>query len=77
MVYLISRTVPEHLQPAVVVLAFAELPLDWTEVLGRTREEITSMLAEFYLTRDDLLQLARAIRGMLRGGQGSMGEVAG
>jgi hypothetical protein len=27
MIYLISRTVPEDLQPAVAVLAFAELPI--------------------------------------------------
>jgi len=51
MVYLISRTVPEELQPAVVALAFAELPLDWGELLlGSTREEITEMLAEFFMT---------------------------
>lgn len=49
---------PEDLQPAVAVLAFAELPLDWTELLGRSPEEITDMLAEFYLTREDLLEMS-------------------
>jgi hypothetical protein len=58
MIYLISRAVPGEYQPAVVVLAFAELPLDWAEVLGRPEEEIIALLAEFYLTRDDLLQLS-------------------
>jgi hypothetical protein len=58
MVYLISRTVPEDLQPAVVVLAFAELPVVWAEVIGRPEEEIIDMLAEFYLTSDDLLELS-------------------
>jgi hypothetical protein len=37
MVYLISRTVPEDLQPAVVVLAFAELPVVWAEISGVLR----------------------------------------
>jgi len=35
MIYLISRTVAEDLQPAVVVLAFAELPVVWGEIIGR------------------------------------------
>jgi hypothetical protein len=34
MVYLISRTVPEDLQPAVVVLGFAELPVVWAAIIG-------------------------------------------
>ena len=50
MIYLISRTVPEDLQPALVVLAFAELPLDWMEVLGRSPEEIIDLLTEFFMT---------------------------
>jgi hypothetical protein len=58
MVYLISRTVPEDLQPAVVVLAFAELPVVWAEIIGRPEEEVIGMLAEFFMTRDDLLQLS-------------------
>ncbi len=58
MVYLISRTVPDDLQPAVVVLAFAELPVVWAEIIGRTEEEIIGMLAEFFVTRDDLLELS-------------------
>jgi hypothetical protein len=58
MVYLISCTVPEDLQPAVVVLAFAELPVVWAEIIGRPEEEVIGMLAEFFMTRDDLLQLS-------------------
>jgi hypothetical protein len=58
MVYLISRTVPEDLQPAVVVLALAELPVVWAEIIGCAEEEIIALLAEFYLTRNDLLQLS-------------------
>jgi hypothetical protein len=57
MVYLISKTVPEELQPAVVVLAFTELPLDWAEVLGRTPEEITDILTEFFM-RDDFAEVS-------------------
>ena len=45
MVYLISRTVSEDLQPAVVVLAFAELPVVWAEIIGRPEEEIIALLA--------------------------------
>jgi hypothetical protein len=52
MVYLISRLLPEELQPALVVLAFTQLPLDWAELLGRTPEEITGMLAEFFMRQD-------------------------
>jgi hypothetical protein len=66
MVYLISRTVPEDLQPAVVVLAFAELPVVWAEIIGRAEEEIIALLAEFYLTRDDVLQLSGLAGGAQR-----------
>jgi hypothetical protein len=58
MVYLISRTVPEDLQPAVVVLAFAELPVVWAEIIGRPEADIIDMLTEFFMTRDDLLELS-------------------
>ena len=57
MVYLVSRTVPEDLQPAVVVLAFAELPVVWAEVIGRPTEEIVEMLAEFFM-RDDFAEVS-------------------
>jgi hypothetical protein len=66
MIYLISRTVPEDLQPAVVVLAFAELPLDWTEILGRTPDEITGMLAEFFM-RDDFAEVSGLSGGCTAG----------
>ncbi len=58
MVYLISRTVPEDLQPAVVVLAFAELPVVRAEIMGRPEEEVIDILAGFFMTRDDLLELS-------------------
>lgn len=57
MVYLISRTVPEDLQPAVVVLAFAELPVVWAEVIGCPEEEIIGMLTEFFM-RDDFAEVS-------------------
>jgi hypothetical protein len=57
MIYLISRTVPEDLQPAVVVLAFAELPVVWAEVIGRAEEEIIGMLAEYFM-RDDFVEVS-------------------
>ena len=41
-----------------MVLAFAELPVVWAEIIGRPEEEIIALLAEFYLSRDDLLQLS-------------------
>ena len=62
MVYLISRTVPEDLQPAVVVLAFAELPVVWAEIIGRPEEEVIGMLAEFFMTRDVEPQPNRPMR---------------
>jgi hypothetical protein len=40
------------------VLVFAELPVVWAEIIGRPEEEIIALLAEFYLKRDDLLQLS-------------------
>jgi hypothetical protein len=30
----------------------------WAEIIGRPEEEIIALLAEFYLTHDDLLQLS-------------------
>jgi hypothetical protein len=41
-----------------VVLAFAELPVVWAEIIGRPEEEIIGMLAEFFMMRDDLLELS-------------------
>jgi hypothetical protein len=66
MIYLISRTVPEKLQPALVVLACTELPLDLAEVLGRTPEEITETLAEFYI-RDDFAEVSGLSGGSAEG----------
>ena len=63
MIYLISRTVPEDLKPAVMVLAFAELPVVWAAVIGRPEEEIIDTLAEFYLTSNDLLKLSGLSEG--------------
>jgi hypothetical protein len=41
-----------------VVLAFAELPVVWAEIIGCPEEEIIGMLAEFFMTRDDLFELS-------------------
>ncbi len=66
MIYLISRTVPEDLQPAVVVLAFAELPVVWAEVIGRPEEEVIGMLAEFFI-RDDFAEVSGLSGGCAAG----------
>jgi hypothetical protein len=58
MIYVISRSVPRELQPGVVVLALAGLPLPWTEILGIPEPEIIGLLSEFYLGRADLLELS-------------------
>lgn len=55
MAHLISRSVSVELQPGVVVLALAGLPLPWTEILGRREGEIIGLLAGFYAGRDHLL----------------------
>lgn len=58
MIYVISRSVPRELQPGVVVLALAGLPLPWTEILGIPEPEIIGLFTEFYLGRADLLELS-------------------
>jgi len=58
MIYVISRSVPRELQPSLVVLALAGLPLPWTEILGTAEPEIIGLLREFYLGRADLLGLS-------------------
>jgi hypothetical protein len=58
MIYVISRSVPRELQPGVVVLALACLPLPWTEILGIPELEVIGLLGEFYLGRADLLELS-------------------
>lgn len=60
MVFLIHRSVPPELQPGAVVLAFTDLSVPWTEILGRSEEEIIDLLAGFFAGRNDLLELFRA-----------------
>jgi hypothetical protein len=73
MIYLITRSVPRELQPGIVVLALAERPLSWAEILGRPEEEIIDLLAEFYVGRDDLLQLS-VLSGGCSEGSGKHGR---
>jgi hypothetical protein len=58
MIYVISRSVPRELQPGVVAVALAGLPLPWTQILGIPEPEVIGLLSEFYLGRADLVELS-------------------
>ena len=56
-----------ELRPGVVVLALADLPLPWTEILGRSEEEIIGLLAEFFAAKADGLELSGLSGGCTAG----------
>jgi hypothetical protein len=67
MVFVISRLIPSELQPGAVVLAFTDLPVPWTEILGRSEEEIIGLLAEFFAAKADGLELSGLSGGCTAG----------
>ena len=67
MVFVIVRSVPPERQPGAVVLALMDRPLPWTEILGRSEREIIGLLAEFYATKADGLELAGLSGGCTAG----------
>jgi hypothetical protein len=67
MVFVITKSVPPELQPGVVVLALADLPLPWTEILGRSEEEIIGLLAEFFAAEADGFELSGLSGGCTAG----------